>query len=60
MGESMKCSCPDSHRGHICVLRGLGLTDEIARLSLNPTHVCFTCGSEVNDPDNVCQPMALT
>jgi hypothetical protein len=59
MDELKKCCCEEGHQGHVCVLRGLGLIDEIARLSLNPTHVCFTCGSEVNNPNNVCQPMPL-
>jgi hypothetical protein len=60
MAEVMKCCNEEGHQGHICVLKGLGLSDEIARLSSNPTHVCFTCGTEVNNPKNVCQPVALS
>jgi hypothetical protein len=59
MSEEKKCTCEEGHTGHICMLRGLGLTDEIARLTVNPTHVCFTCGTEVNSPNNVCVPMPL-
>lgn len=59
MAVEMKCSCEEDHQGHVCVLRSLGLTDEIARLSISPTHACFTCGAEVNNPKNVCQPVPL-
>jgi hypothetical protein len=59
MSDEKKCCNEESHQGHICVLRGLGLTDEITRLSRTPTHVCFTCGTEVNNPKSVCQPMSL-
>ena len=60
MGEAMKCGCEAGHQGHICVLRGAGLADEIARLSVNPTHACFTSGAEVNDSKNVCQPVPIS
>lgn len=59
MSEEKKCTNEKGHQGHICVLRSLGLSDEIARLTVNPTHVCFTCGTEVNNPANVCAPMPL-
>lgn len=59
MDEGKRCSCEEGHQGHICVLRGKGLTDEIVRLAVSPTHVCFTCGAEVNSPKNVCQPVPL-
>ena len=59
MEDQSNCTSTEKHQGHICVLRGLGLTDEIARLTANPTHVCFTCGTEVNNPANVCVPMPL-
>ncbi|MBI5657695.1 MAG: hypothetical protein GJT30_16190 [Geobacter sp.] len=59
MSEEKKCTNEKGHQGHICVLRSLGLADEIARLTVNPTHVCFTCGTEVNNPANVCAPMPL-
>jgi hypothetical protein len=59
MSEAKQCGCEEGHQGHMCVLRSAGLTEEIARLSANPTHACFTCGAEVNNPKNVCQPVPL-
>lgn len=59
MSETKKCGCEEGHKGHICVLRGAGLEAEISRLAVNPTHACFTCGAEVNNPQNVCQPVPL-
>lgn len=59
MEETKKCSCGEDHQGHICVLRGLGRSEEIACLAVNPTHACFSCGAEVNDPGNVCQPVPI-
>ena len=53
------CSCGAKHTGHICMLKSLGKTVDIAHITDNPTVVCFTCGAEANSPDNVCAPMPL-
>jgi hypothetical protein len=53
------CSCGEKHVGHICVLKGKGLMDQVRHLTDSPTVVCFTCGTEANSADNVCAPMPL-
>jgi len=59
MSDNKECTCCEKHEGHLCVLRSRGLTEEIASLTDKPTVVCFTCGSEANCADNVCNPMPL-
>lgn len=54
-----KCTCTEKHGGHLCVLRSKDLTAEIAAVTDKPTVICFTCGSEANSADNVCNPMPL-
>ncbi len=54
-----KCKCGETHLGHICVLKSRGMTKEVEHLTSNPTVVCFSCGTEANSADNVCEPMPL-
>ena len=53
------CGCGEKHQGHLCVLKGKGLDDEVMHITSRPTVVCFTCGGEANEADNVCVPMPL-
>jgi len=53
MGSGMSCSCGERHKGHLCVLKSRGLTDEIAHLTDNPAVSCFTCDAAANSADSV-------
>jgi hypothetical protein len=59
MDTNSACSCGEKHQGHICVLRGKGMTREIEHLTNAPTVACFTCGVEANAEENVCAPVRL-
>lgn len=59
MGEDKKCSCEEKHPGHICALRGKGLTNEIRHLTGNPNVACLICGEEADSEENVCLPGPL-
>lgn len=53
------CECGETHQGHICVLKSKGLMKEVAHLTDQPTVVCFSCGTEANAAENVCEPMPM-
>ena len=53
------CQCGEQHSGHLCVLKSKGLTKEVEHLTDRPTVVCFSCGTEANSGENVCEPMPL-
>ncbi|HEY6873943.1 MAG TPA: hypothetical protein VI298_14555 [Geobacteraceae bacterium] len=59
MGEDITCGCEEKHQGHICVLRGKGLTRRIKELTSRPNVVCLACGAEANSEDDVCSPVPL-
>jgi hypothetical protein len=56
----MACQCGEKHQGHLCILKSKGMTLDVAHLTDHPTVVCFSCGSEANSAENVCEPMPLT
>ncbi len=61
MGENREyaCACEEKHQGHICVLRGKGLTRKVAELTRCPSVACVACGAEADAEDDVCQPVPL-
>jgi hypothetical protein len=59
MEEEKVCNCEDKHQGHLCVLRGKGLTCEIRRRTGAPNVACLTCGEEADSEDSVCSPIPL-
>ena len=59
MESDRTCTCGAKHTGHICMLKSLGLTEEIAHVSDRPTVTCFTCGADANFADNVCSPIPI-
>jgi hypothetical protein len=59
MAEEEECCCPEKHQGHICVLKGKGLTRKVERLTGAPGVACLTCGAEADSEDHVCAPVPL-
>ncbi|WP_298438983.1 hypothetical protein [Geobacter sp.] len=59
MAEQKTCSCGEKHQGHLCVLKSMGLMEQVRHLSSAPTVSCFMCGAEANSADNVCEPVPL-
>ena len=55
-GDDELCSCGQKHTGHICWLTRMGLLNEVAHLSGNPTATCARCGARADRPDNLCHP----
>lgn len=41
------------------MLKSMGRIEEIEHITNSPTVVCFTCGTEANSAENVCNPMPL-
>ena len=57
--ENKSCSCGDQHHGHMCMLKSNGKTEEIERITTEPKFYCFTCGSEANCAENLCEPAPI-
>lgn len=57
--QAPSCASGERHHGHICVLKSKGMTDDVKRLTGKPAVICFNCGVEANNADNVCSPMPL-
>jgi len=55
----MLCECSKLHNGHLCVLRGKGLSSKIRDLSFTPDVVCERCNQEANSKNSVCIPVPL-
>jgi hypothetical protein len=52
--------CHDAnHPRHMCVLKALGLKDEVERRSTDPVIICGNCGAEADLPEYVCNPMPI-
>ena len=54
-----RCSCGETHIGHICWLTSMGLFMELQHLTDTPTVKCSKCGAKANLPHNVCFPATL-
>ena len=54
-----KCTCGETHKGHICWLSRMGMIMEVQHLSENPTVSCSNCGAKANLAHNVCYPAPL-
>jgi hypothetical protein len=59
MEPTKTCSCGENHQGHLCVLKGKGMTTDIEHLTDNPAVACFICGAEANSEENVYSPIPL-
>ena len=47
----------DKHQGHLCVLSGKELFDQIKEMTKDPQYICFNCGRVADCKDNLCNPM---
>jgi hypothetical protein len=56
---NMFCTCSELHNGHICVLRGKGLSSKVKNLTCTPNVVCEKCNQEANSKNSVCFPLQL-
>lgn len=54
-----KKKCKGGHKGHLCVLAGMGRLNEIRTLTRNPAFICFNCGRAAKSKKNLCNPMPL-
>jgi len=56
-GKEKKC-CGD-HEGHLCVLAGKEMFEEIKQITKKPEYICFNCGRVADEEKNLCNPMSL-
>lgn len=54
-----KDKCEGDHTGHLCLLAGKEMFEEIKKLTRNPKFICFNCGRVADCERNVCNPMPL-
>ncbi len=58
--SDMRCTCGETHKGHVCWFSRMGLIMEIQHLCDNPTVVCSNCGAKANLSHNVCFPVPMS
>ncbi len=62
MAGNPDCKKPE-HKMHMCALKAEGFDkknpEEYKKLTENPKYKCGNCGAEVNNSENVCDPVEL-
>ena len=59
MSEEKTTCQGDKHQNHMCILKAIGATEEIASLSSQPMVECGICGAKADSTDNICTPVKV-
>ena len=59
MSEEKTTCQSEKHQHHMCSLKAMGATAEIARLSSQPTVECGICGAKADSEENICTPVKV-
>jgi hypothetical protein len=54
-----KGKCTGDHQGHLCILVGKGMLEEVKKMVQDPQYICFNCGRVADCEKNLCNPMPL-